>query len=105
MESEAIVRAFHEARPGATSAALARTGVYERLWAQVQGTRILDLACGDRPMPGAIGIDMVRERGIAVQGRVQALPFADGAFDAALSHLAFMLFDDIEAVVAELHRV
>jgi SAM-dependent methyltransferase len=56
-------------------------------------------------MPGAVGIDMVRERGIAVQGRAQALPFRDGAFDAALCHLAFMLFDDIEAVVGELHRV
>jgi SAM-dependent methyltransferase len=105
MRSEPIVRALHEARPGATSKAFARAGSYERLWARVHGTRILDLACGDRPMPGAIGIDLVRERGIAVQGRVQQLPFRDGAFDAALCHLAFMLFDDIETVVGELHRV
>ncbi|MBV8762145.1 MAG: class I SAM-dependent methyltransferase [Deltaproteobacteria bacterium] len=105
MRSEPIVRALHEAHPGATSKALARAGSYEKLWSRVRGTRVLDLACGDRPMPGAIGIDLVRERGIAVQGRVQQLPFADGAFDAALCHLAFMLFDDIEQVVAELHRV
>ncbi len=105
MRSEPIVRALHEARPGATSKALARAGSYEKLWSRVHGTRVLDLACGDRPMPGAIGIDLVRERGIAVQGRVQQLPFAGGAFDAALCHLAFMLFDDIEQVVAELHRV
>ena len=105
MRSEPIVRALHEANPGATSKALARAGSYEKLWSRVRGTRVLDLACGDRPMPGAIGLDLVRERGIAVQGRVQQLPFADGAFDAALCHLAFMLFDDIEAVVAELRRV
>ena len=105
MRSESIVRALHEARPGATSKALARAGSYEKLWARVRGTRILDLACGDRPMPGAIGIDMVRERGIAVQGRVQQLPFRDAVFDAAVCHLAFMLFDDIESVVAELSRV
>lgn len=40
-----------------------------------------------------------------VQARAQALPFRDQAFDAATCHLAFMLFDDIEQVVAELARV
>jgi SAM-dependent methyltransferase len=103
--SEAFLRRFHEARPGITSAALARTGSYERLWARVRGRRVLDLACGDRPMPGAIGLDLVRERGVAVQGRAQALPFRDGAFDAVVCHLAFMLFDDITRVAGELHRV
>jgi SAM-dependent methyltransferase len=103
--SEAFLRRFHEASPGITSAALARSGSYERLWAQVQGKRVLDLACGDHSMPGAIGLDLVRERGIAVQGRAQALPFQDGAFDAVVCHLAFMLFDDIEQVVGELGRV
>lgn len=103
--SEAFLRRFHEARPGVTAAALARTGSYERLWAKVRGARVLDLACGDRPMPGAIGLDLVRERGVAVQGRAQALPFCDGAFDAVVCHLAFMLFDDIDQVVAELRRV
>lgn len=116
MASEAIVRAFHAARPGATSAALARTGSYERLWAQVAAAlphaaaRVLDLACGDHAMPGAIGCDVSRDElargtGPRVQGRAQALPFADGAFDAALCHLAFMLFDDVEAVAGELERV
>jgi SAM-dependent methyltransferase len=103
--SEAFLRRFHEARPGITSAALARTGSYERLWARVHGRRVLDLACGDRPMPGAIGLDLVRERGIAVQGRAQALPFRDAAFDAVVCHLAFMLFDDLDQVVAEIRRV
>jgi len=56
-------------------------------------------------MPGAVGLDLVRERGVAVQGRAQALPFAGGAFDAVVCHLAFMLFDDVPRVVAELHRV
>ena len=90
------MRRFHEARPGLTSAALARTGSYERLWSRVHGRRVLDLACGDHPMPGAIGLDLVRERGVTVQGRAQELPFCDGAFDAIVCHLAFMLFDDLE---------
>lgn len=120
MSSEPIVRAFHAARPGATAIALARAGSYERLWAQVAAglaasdaggrARVLDLACGDHAMPGAIGCDLSREElargsGPRVQGRAQALPFADGAFDAALCHLAFMLFDELDAVAGELHRV
>lgn len=105
VSGEAIVRAFHEAHPGATSAALARGGSYERLWARVQRTSVLDLACGDRPMPGAVGIDFVRERGVSVQGRAQALPFRDAAFDAVVCHLAFMLFDDLDQVAAEILRV
>lgn len=40
-----------------------------------------------------------------MQGRAQELPFADATFAAATCHLAFMLFDDLEQVVAELRRV
>ena len=40
-----------------------------------------------------------------VRGRAQELPFRHQSFDGAICHLAFMLFDDIEAVVAELVRV
>ena len=40
-----------------------------------------------------------------VRGRAQELPFRDQSFDAAICHLAFMLFDDVPAVVAELSRV
>jgi SAM-dependent methyltransferase len=59
--------------------------------------------------PRAIGIDVSREElgrtPRVVQGRAQALPFADASFDACTCHLAFMLFDDVEQVVAELSRV
>jgi SAM-dependent methyltransferase len=87
--------------------------------------RILDLACGDGALlahlpPNALGLDVsLDELRVArartrtgtsaetcvVQGRAQALPFDDGAFDVVASHLAFMLFDDVERVVAELRRV
>jgi SAM-dependent methyltransferase len=118
--SEAFLRRFHEARPGITSAAFARTGSYERLWSRVEAAlaepsdgaatrahavRVLDLACGDHPMPGAIGLDLVREGGVTVQGRARELPFRDGAFDAVVCHLAFMLFDDLDRVVGEIRRV
>jgi SAM-dependent methyltransferase len=77
---------------------------------------VLDLGCGDHPMPGAIGMDLslaeltLSGDGLApesrrVQARAQALPFRDASFDACVCHLAFMLFDDVERVVAELGRV
>jgi SAM-dependent methyltransferase len=114
-DREAFVRRFHAAHPGITGRALARANSYARLAALVRAdARVLDLACGDGVLlaqlgPHAIGLDLSREELGAVprvvQGRAQALPFADGSFDAVTCHLAFMLFDDVERVVAELHRV
>ncbi|MCO4772465.1 MAG: class I SAM-dependent methyltransferase [Deltaproteobacteria bacterium] len=92
------------------------------------GARVLDLGCGDGHLlelltarglpPSALaGIDLSGEeldRGRArralsasalVQCRAQELPFAAGSFHAVLSHLAFMLMDDIEEVVEEVVRV
>lgn len=118
MEREAFLRRFHAAHAGATSRALARTGCYARFAARIPpSARILELACGDGPLlahlpPTAIGLDLSLDELCAastgsrvVQGRAQALPFVDGAFDVVACHLAFMLFDDLERVVAELHRV
>ncbi len=109
--TERELRAFHARNPGATSRAFAKTGSYARLAAAVAGAeRVLDLACGDRVTPGAIGVDLSLEElsrtaGPRVVARAQALPFGDASFDAVVCHLAFMLFDDIERVVAELARV
>jgi SAM-dependent methyltransferase len=111
------LRGFHAARPGITSAVLSRAGTsesYDRLVAAVpRGARVLDLGCGDTHLvsrlgPRAVGVDLAPSRahgGAIVAARAQALPFAGGAFDACVCHLAFMLFDAIEQVVAELRRV
>lgn len=116
-DREAFVREFHARHPGITGYALGRAGSYARMAARVQSdARVLDLACGDGTLlahlgPHAVGIDLSREELAAarapriVQGRAQALPFADASFDTCTCHLAFMLFDDIERVVAELARV
>jgi SAM-dependent methyltransferase len=119
-DREAFLRRFHAARPGITSSVFARPGgvtSYDRLIAAVpRGARVLDLGCGDaylvsRLGPRAIGLDLAPSRGreggaaAIVAGRAQALPFADRAFDACVCHLAFMLFDDLERVAAELSRV
>lgn len=118
-ERERFIRAFHDAQPGITSRALSRAGSYERLAARVPTGAVLDVGCGDGTLlqmlgAPAIGVDLSREElnraeriaGVSVvQARAQALPFADASFDAATCHLAFMLFDELEQVVAELARV
>lgn len=116
--SERFLRAFHAAHPGVTSRAFGRGGSYQRLAARVPaGGRVLDLACGDGALvrllgSSAIGVDLsgeelaaARPPTVVVQARAQALPFADRSFAAATCHLAFMLLDDLEQVVAELSRV
>ncbi|MEO8701202.1 MAG: class I SAM-dependent methyltransferase [Kofleriaceae bacterium] len=117
MDREAFLRRFHARHPGITSRALARGGSYERLAAHVEpGTRTLDLACGDGHLVrllrargcDAVGVDIAIEEARLAGGacaRAQQLPFAGAAFGAVVSHLAFMLFDDLDRVVAELARV
>jgi SAM-dependent methyltransferase len=115
-EHEAFLRGFHARHAGITARAMERGGSYDRLAERAGKGRVLDLACGDgallsRLPSNAVGLDFSAEELAAarprrtVQGRAQQLPFADGSFDAVACHLAFMLFDDIERVVAELHRV
>lgn len=115
-EHEAFLREFHARHAGITARAMERAGSYHRLAARAGTGRVLDLACGDgallgRLPPTAVGIDISSEELAAarprrtVQGRAQQLPFADASFDTVACHLAFMLFDDIERVVAELGRV
>lgn len=88
---------------------------------------VLDLACGDghllqllanRKQPGLslLGVDMSEHELAAaqarlggattlLQGRAQSLPFEASSIDVVLSHLAVMLMDDVEAVLAEVGRV
>jgi len=87
---------------------------------------VLDLGCGDgylierlRSRGGAariVGLDLsegelraARARlgpaAALIQGRAQALPFADGAFAAIASHLAFTLMPDLAQIALELGRV
>ncbi|CAN5463346.1 class I SAM-dependent methyltransferase [soil metagenome] len=115
MTGESFLRAFHARRPGVTAKAFARGGSYARLAERISHRpRVLDLACGDGALLSLLGaravgidaaLDELRELERAGQARAQALPFADHSFDAVACHLAFMLFDELPRVVAELERV
>jgi SAM-dependent methyltransferase len=95
--------------------------------ARDRARQALDLACGDghllerlaarlHPSSTLIGIDLSRgelEAAAArpglgatlLQGRAQCLPLADASVDIACCHMALMLMEDAERVVAELARV
>jgi SAM-dependent methyltransferase len=126
---------FHARDPGATSRALtgARDALgrdsYDWLAALADpGDTVCDLACGDGPLierliargvaPGRIiGVDASAaelrraRRRPALRGvdlrreRAQALSLPDGSVDLVLCHLALMIFDDVEGVLAEVARV
>ncbi|MGC4076614.1 MAG: class I SAM-dependent methyltransferase [Rubrivivax sp.] len=88
---------------------------------------VLDLACGDgallsllaaRDQPGLAlhGLDFsagelaaaarrLGGRARLVRSRAQRLPYADASFDLVLSHMALMLMEDADQMLAELRRV
>jgi SAM-dependent methyltransferase len=74
---------------------------------------VLDLGCGYGPYrlyfeglaERYVGMDMDLEARPAVVGRGEALPFADGSFDAVLASQVLPVVDDPEQVGREIGRV
>jgi SAM-dependent methyltransferase len=131
MDNEAMLERFHDRHAGASdrvfgpAAAADGRSSYHHLAEYVpDGARdVLDLACGDGALlevllarhRRAVGLDRNRAE-LAAAGRrlpdaelhhgiAEALPFADGRFDAVVCHMALMLMDDAGVVVAEVRRV
>ncbi len=127
-DAERFLLDFHKEFPGCTRVAFASgktsdTGQssYELLSSRACG-EVLDLGCGDGHLLSllptdcrATGIDIspdelreAADRAPAAQlvhGRAQSLPFSSNRFDTVISHFAFHLMTDLEAVVAEIARV
>jgi ubiquinone/menaquinone biosynthesis C-methylase UbiE len=125
--------AYHAQHAGATARSFAggRTAdgrsTYQLLAdLPAAGDRVLDLGCGDgyllellaaRGCRALVGVDMsaaelataARRPALAgvrlIEARARSLPLAEASFDWVVSHLAFMLMSEVEAVVGELARV
>ncbi len=133
MTPDQLLRAYHAQYPGATARAFADgrgedgRSTYQLLAGlPAADDRVLDLGCGDgyllellvaRGCRDLVGIDMSPEELAAAgarpalagvrlfEARAEALPLPAASVDWALSHMAFMLMAEVEAVVAELGRV
>ncbi len=88
---------------------------------------VVDVACGDGPLlqllatrsdtpPRLVGVDFSRGELAAARAvlpaevdllhaRAQQLPIESGTVDYVLSHMALMLMDDLDTVMAEIRRV
>lgn len=102
----------------------AYTGVYSNthmsLWAQkiytkegfvkeniLEGTKALDIGCGGRKLPGAVGMDVLSLPGVDFVHdlSVQPWPFADKEFDLVLANHVLEHAEDVLATLGEMHRV
>jgi SAM-dependent methyltransferase len=120
---------FHEHRPGNTEDVLSEargvdgTNPYAWLLAVAPrdpGVVALDLACGSGPLqttaahlrwvgvdrsPGELARAAKATSRVLVRGDGQGQPFRGATFDLVACSMALMLFDPLDAVVAEIHRV
>ncbi|OFV94381.1 MAG: hypothetical protein A3G76_11150 [Acidobacteria bacterium RIFCSPLOWO2_12_FULL_65_11] len=117
---------WRETTLGAVTEALEHR-LLHRLVSVIEGKRVLDLGCGDGLFTWtlatrgarAVGIDIDRRmlRAAAaratrarvpsrfVEGRVEHLPFRDGAFDVVVAVTVLCLVDDIDTAAREAVRV
>lgn len=125
-EWASYVGEYHDANPGITESLLgdARDGAgrtpYDWLVEAVPAgaTTVVDLACGSGPLARRLGrsgvrvvgvdqsaAELARATGLRVQARVPALPLAGGWAGAAVTSMALMLMQPLDAVLAEVHRL
>lgn len=69
--------------------------------------RALDVGCGDRKLPNAIGMDIIKVPSVDVQHSFDIFPwpFPDNSFDLVFLNHALEHVEDVVAVVNEIHRV
>ena len=74
--------------------------------ARFAGKRILDIGCGRKKLPGAIGLDYVVLPGVDVVCDLnRPLPFGDQAFEIVHSDQVLEHIPNLIGLVEEIHRI
>ncbi len=73
----------------------------------LDGARALDVGCGDRKLPGAIGVDALALPSVDVVHDLSIFPwpFADNSFDLVYANHFLEHVDDVVRTLEEIHRI
>jgi SAM-dependent methyltransferase len=73
----------------------------------LEGSHALDVGCGGRKLPGAVGMDILKLPGVDVVHSFNHTPwpFETNSFDLVLMNHALEHVSDVVAVMGELHRI
>lgn len=73
---------------------------------RLAGRRVLDIGCGRRKLPGAVGLDRSALPGVDVVSNLNdRLPFADEEFDAVYSDQVLEHVPNLVGLIHEIHRI
>jgi len=73
---------------------------------RLAGKRVLDIGCGRRKLPGAVGLDQLALPGVDVVADLSGrLPFADREFDAVYSDQVLEHVPNLVGLIHEIHRI
>jgi len=71
------------------------------------GKKVLDVGCGQRKLPGSVGIDIVEDSAADVIHDISQIPwpFEDNTFDVILIQHTLEHADDVLETLGEMHRI
>jgi|SRR3989344_1948217 len=69
--------------------------------------KVLDVGCGGRKLPGAVGIDIVKSPGVDILHDLSKFPwpFKDNEFDVIFANHCLEHIDDMLQTMSEIHRI
>lgn len=69
--------------------------------------KILNIGCGDKPMPNAINLDWIKMRGVDVVHNIEKTPwpFKDNQFEEVHAYAILEHVDNFIAIMEEIHRI
>ncbi|HEY4517779.1 MAG TPA: class I SAM-dependent methyltransferase [Candidatus Paceibacterota bacterium] len=73
----------------------------------LQGKKALDIGCGSRKLPGAVGVDIVKTADVDILHDLSVFPwpFRESEFDVVFANHFLEHTDDLLKTISEIHRI